>query len=244
MTFVHKVVPSFAGVPFGVEGDPSACALPKRSLPTSAERRTQIRKENKVLYHAFDTFASPLFIALMAALEASGQGGGDTKSQLRKMAGPCFARRSNNYLEHGECGGIQWRVDSRRRGYSSQTSGRIKEDSRRRAKYIVRWPEWRSSSCRLKIGCVKKEADWKCHVRASWKLKVLQAGEEVPHAIFFGLQDIFQHARKAQLQQERVPRPRSRHFPGRRLFPGLFEMRRTARTPNCFKISAGRTYWR
>ena len=101
MTFVRKVVPSLSGVPFGVEGDAGAIRLAKRIVASVGGTAFTIRKENKVLYHAFGTFASPLFIALMAALEETGRAAGIRRSQARVMAGPLLQQTLRNYLEHG-----------------------------------------------------------------------------------------------------------------------------------------------
>jgi len=101
MTFVHKLVPNLTGVPFGVEGDAGAVRLAKQVVTSVGGHAFTIRKEDKVLYHAFDTFASPLFIALMAALEETGRAAGIRKSQLRVMAGPLLRQTLSNYLEHG-----------------------------------------------------------------------------------------------------------------------------------------------
>ncbi len=101
MTFVHRVVPSFAGVPFGVEGDPPALRVAKKIVGDLGGTAYTIRKENKVLYHAFDTFASPLLIGLMAALEQVGKEAGIAKSQVKTMAGPLLRQTLDNYLEQG-----------------------------------------------------------------------------------------------------------------------------------------------
>ena len=101
MTFVSKSVPSMAGVPFGVEGDPEAVRLAKRIVAELGGTVMTIRKQNKVLYHAFDTFASPMLIALMTALEHVGEAAGIPPSRVRMMAGPLLRRTLENYLKHG-----------------------------------------------------------------------------------------------------------------------------------------------
>ncbi len=101
MTFVHKVMPSFIGVPFGVEGDAAALRLATKMVADLGGTAYTIPRENKVLYHAFGTFASPLLIGLMATLEQVGKEAGISKSQVRKMAGPLLRQTLNNYLEHG-----------------------------------------------------------------------------------------------------------------------------------------------
>jgi len=101
MTFVSKSVPSMAGVPFGVEGDRGAVRLAKKIVAELGGTAITIRKENKVLYHAFDTFASPMLIGLMAALHQVGEAAGIPQSRVRMMAGPLLRRTLENYLEHG-----------------------------------------------------------------------------------------------------------------------------------------------
>jgi predicted short-subunit dehydrogenase-like oxidoreductase (DUF2520 family) len=101
MTFVSKSVPSLAGVPFGVEGDSKGVRLAKRIVADLGGTAITIRKENKILYHAFDTFASPILIGLMAALHQVGEAAGIPQSRVRKMAGPLLRKTLENYLEHG-----------------------------------------------------------------------------------------------------------------------------------------------
>ena len=101
MTFVRKTVPSLSGVPFGLEGDAGAIRLAKKIVASVGATAFTLRKENKVLYHAFDTFASPLFIALMAALEETGHAAGIPRARVRVMAGPLLRQTLSNYLEHG-----------------------------------------------------------------------------------------------------------------------------------------------
>jgi predicted short-subunit dehydrogenase-like oxidoreductase (DUF2520 family) len=101
MTFVSKSVPSMAGVPFGVEGDSGAVRLASNIVAELGGTAITIRKENKVLYHAFDTFASPMLIGLMAALHQVGGAAGIPQPRVRTMAGPLLRRTLENYLEHG-----------------------------------------------------------------------------------------------------------------------------------------------
>jgi predicted short-subunit dehydrogenase-like oxidoreductase (DUF2520 family) len=101
MTFVHKVATRFSGVPFGVEGSAAALRVANKVVGDLGGTAYTIRKENKVLYHAFDTFASPLFIALMAVLEEVGREAGIKRAQARNLAGPLLRQTLGNYLEHG-----------------------------------------------------------------------------------------------------------------------------------------------
>jgi predicted short-subunit dehydrogenase-like oxidoreductase (DUF2520 family) len=101
MTFVGRSMPRLAGVPFGVEGDGEAVRLAKRVIGDLGGSAVAIKKQDKVLYHAFGTFASPMVIALMASLEQVGKAAGIKRSDIRTMAGPLLRQTLNNYLEHG-----------------------------------------------------------------------------------------------------------------------------------------------
>ena len=101
MTFVRSSMPTLEGVPFGVEGDAEAVRLAGKVVRDLGGIAVPIKKQNKVLYHAFGTFASPMVIALMAALEQVGKAAGVKTSQLRGMAGPLLRQTLSNYLEHG-----------------------------------------------------------------------------------------------------------------------------------------------
>ncbi len=101
MTFVRRSMPTLAGVTFGVEGDPQAVRLATKVVRDLGGITVPIKKQNKVLYHAFGTFASPMVIALMAALEQVGKAAGVKTLRLRDMAGPLLQQTLSNYLKHG-----------------------------------------------------------------------------------------------------------------------------------------------
>lgn len=101
MTFVRGSLPTLEGVPFGVEGDSEAVRLAGKLIREVGGIAVPIKKQNKVLYHAFGTFASPLVIALMASLEQVGKAAGVKTSQVRTMAGPLLRQTLGNYLQHG-----------------------------------------------------------------------------------------------------------------------------------------------
>src|SRR5208337_1592254 len=69
MTFVRGSVPDMAGVAFAVEGNAVATRAAREIVERLGGHAFPIRKQNKVLYHAFGSFASPLVVALMASLE-------------------------------------------------------------------------------------------------------------------------------------------------------------------------------
>jgi Domain of unknown function (DUF2520) len=101
MTFAANTVPSLQGVAFGIEGDAAAVRLAKQIVRDLGGVPVEIRKENKVLYHVLGAFASPMLIALMAALEDIGMAAGFEPRQLRAVAGPLLRQTLENYLERG-----------------------------------------------------------------------------------------------------------------------------------------------
>jgi len=101
MTFVRRSMPRLEGVPFGVEGDAAAVRMARKIVGDLGGTAFSIKTQNKVLYHAFGTFASPLLIALMTALEEVGKATGIKSSDLRSMAAPLLRQTLDNYLEHG-----------------------------------------------------------------------------------------------------------------------------------------------
>ena len=96
----HSVA-SLEGVPFGVEGDAAAVRLASKIVSDLGGSVYQIKRRNKVLYHAFGTFASPMLIALMVALEDVGRAAGIKQADLRTMAAPLLRQTLGNYLERG-----------------------------------------------------------------------------------------------------------------------------------------------
>jgi predicted short-subunit dehydrogenase-like oxidoreductase (DUF2520 family) len=101
MTFVHQSTRSMREVPFGIEGDAPALLLAREIIANFGGTAVEIPKNKKTLYHVFDTFASPMLVALMAALEKVGSAAGIPQKELRKMAGPLLRQTLENYLTHG-----------------------------------------------------------------------------------------------------------------------------------------------
>jgi predicted short-subunit dehydrogenase-like oxidoreductase (DUF2520 family) len=101
MTFVRQSVPRLQGVPFGVEGDAAAVRLAKKIIGDLGGTTHPIAKKDKVMYHAFGSFASPMLIALLVALEQVGKAAGIKPENLSKMARPLLLQTLGNYLEHG-----------------------------------------------------------------------------------------------------------------------------------------------
>jgi predicted short-subunit dehydrogenase-like oxidoreductase (DUF2520 family) len=99
MTFVRGSVPKMARVSFAVEGDLVAARAAKRIVERLGGQAFPIRKQNKVLYHAFGSFASPLVIALMASLEQVALAAGVRKREIKRVMLPLLSQTLRNYLE-------------------------------------------------------------------------------------------------------------------------------------------------
>jgi predicted short-subunit dehydrogenase-like oxidoreductase (DUF2520 family) len=100
MTFVRGAVPQMAGVAFAVEGDAAAVRVAKPIVERLGGDAFSIRKENKVLYHVFGSFASPLVIALMASLEEVALAAGVRKQEIKPIMVPLLWQTLENYLKH------------------------------------------------------------------------------------------------------------------------------------------------
>ena len=100
MTFVRGAAPHMAGVAFAVEGDAAAVRVAKSIVERLGGDAFSIRKENKVLYHVFGSFASPLVIALMASLEQVALAAGIRKQDIKAIMVPLLWQTLHNYLKH------------------------------------------------------------------------------------------------------------------------------------------------
>ncbi|HEY6273913.1 MAG TPA: DUF2520 domain-containing protein [Terriglobales bacterium] len=130
MTFVPGTTPKMRDVPFAVEGDRQAMRVARAiGLRLGAEVFT-IKRQNKVLYHALGSFASPLIVATLVTAERVGRGAGLSREQTRAIIGPILEQTLNNY---------------RRRGAVAAFSGPIKrgdlETVRRHLRDLRRVPE-------------------------------------------------------------------------------------------------------
>jgi predicted short-subunit dehydrogenase-like oxidoreductase (DUF2520 family) len=101
MTFVRGSVPKMAGVYFAVEGDVVATRAAKEIVERLGGEAFPIRKQNKVLYHAFGSFASPLVIALLSSLEQVGRAAGVRKRHIKRVMLPLLLQTLRNYV-HGD----------------------------------------------------------------------------------------------------------------------------------------------
>jgi predicted short-subunit dehydrogenase-like oxidoreductase (DUF2520 family) len=100
MSFVRGAVPEIAGVAFAVEGDAAAVRAAKAIVEDLGGNAFVIKKQNKVLYHVFGSFASPLMIALMASLEQVALEAGIQKTNVKPTMMPLLWQTLRNYLKH------------------------------------------------------------------------------------------------------------------------------------------------
>jgi predicted short-subunit dehydrogenase-like oxidoreductase (DUF2520 family) len=98
MTFVRGRVPEMAGVSFALEGDAAAVRTARSIVKDLGANPFAIKKQNKVLYHVFGSFASPLVIALMASMEQVGKAAGVRQRDVRSIILPLLRRTWGNYL--------------------------------------------------------------------------------------------------------------------------------------------------
>jgi predicted short-subunit dehydrogenase-like oxidoreductase (DUF2520 family) len=99
MTFVRGEVPELAEVAFAMEGDGAAVRVARSIVEHLGGKPFVIKKENKVLYHAFGSFASPLVIALMASMEQVGIAAGIPNRDIKAVIGPLLEQTLRNYLQ-------------------------------------------------------------------------------------------------------------------------------------------------
>jgi predicted short-subunit dehydrogenase-like oxidoreductase (DUF2520 family) len=97
MTFVSDSRPELLGVPFAVEGDRSATLLARQIVKRLGGNAFAIRKQDKVLYHAWGTFASPLLIALLTTAEQVARASGVSIKEARKKMLPILTQTLANY---------------------------------------------------------------------------------------------------------------------------------------------------
>lgn len=101
MTFVGGSQPMFAGVPFAIEGDAAAVRLARQIVLGFGGQAYPIRKRDKPAYHAWGTFASPLFTALLATTEQVARLAGVSAKDARKRMIPILLQTLANYAAFG-----------------------------------------------------------------------------------------------------------------------------------------------
>ncbi|HXY07847.1 MAG TPA: Rossmann-like and DUF2520 domain-containing protein [Terriglobales bacterium] len=104
MSFVRGVVPSLKGVPFALEGDAGALTVAARIVRSLGGTAFRVPAKNKVAYHAWGAFASPLAVALLVTAEqVAGAAGLGPREARRKML-PILKQTLENYRRWGAAG--------------------------------------------------------------------------------------------------------------------------------------------
>ena len=106
MTFVRGSRPSLVGVPFAIEGDPAAVRVARSVVENVGGHAYSIRQKDKAAYHAWGTFASPLFTALLAATEQVAVLAGVNRKAARRRMIPILLQTLANYATFGAAGGF------------------------------------------------------------------------------------------------------------------------------------------
>ena len=111
MTFVKgsrlsDARPALAGVPFAVEGDPAAVRAARRVIRDVGGHAYAILKKDKAAYHAWGTFASPLFTALLATTEQVAMLAGVNRKEAKRRMIPILQQTLANYAALGAAGGF------------------------------------------------------------------------------------------------------------------------------------------
>jgi predicted short-subunit dehydrogenase-like oxidoreductase (DUF2520 family) len=104
MTFVRGSGASLAGVPFALEGDLAAVRVARRIVRDVGGRAYSIRKKDKAAYHAWGTFASPLFTALLATTEQVAALARVNKKAAKQRMIPILLQTLANYAAFGAAG--------------------------------------------------------------------------------------------------------------------------------------------
>jgi predicted short-subunit dehydrogenase-like oxidoreductase (DUF2520 family) len=101
MTFVRGSCPELVDVPFAIEGDRAAARAARRIVSDLGGRSHPIRKQDKLAYHAWATFASPLLTALLATTEHAATAAGVRGKAARERMLPILEQTLANYAKLG-----------------------------------------------------------------------------------------------------------------------------------------------
>ena len=93
-----------AGVPFAIEGDAAAVRVARRIVRDLGGQSYAIRKADKAAYHAWGTFASPLFTALLATAEEVAIVAGVSRKAAKRRMIPILRQTLANYAAFGAAG--------------------------------------------------------------------------------------------------------------------------------------------
>ncbi len=101
MTFVSRSAPSLEGVPFGIEGDSTAVRMARGIVGNMGAEPFTLTPEQKVLYHAWGGFTSPLVVSLLVTAEKVAESIGFSNKDARKWAAPIVLQTVANYARLG-----------------------------------------------------------------------------------------------------------------------------------------------
>ena len=101
MTFVRGSMPSFRGVPVGLEGDPAALRVAHTMVRDLGAEPFSISKNRKLAYHAWGAFTSPLLIALLVTAERVARAAGLSSAEARRKMMPIVRQTLANYAKLG-----------------------------------------------------------------------------------------------------------------------------------------------
>ena len=104
MTFVGGSIPSLKGVPFAIEGDAVAGRMARRIVRDLGGEAFAISKQDKVAYHAWGAFASPLLVATLVTAEHLAQTFGLSAAEARRRILPIIRQTVANYEALGPAG--------------------------------------------------------------------------------------------------------------------------------------------
>jgi predicted short-subunit dehydrogenase-like oxidoreductase (DUF2520 family) len=101
MTFAPGVPRSFAGIPFGVEGDRLAVRTGRAIVRHLGGSTFPIRPADKPLYHMCGFLAAPLLLTTLATAEHVAVAAGIPPRRARAFLGPIVRQTVENYLARG-----------------------------------------------------------------------------------------------------------------------------------------------
>lgn len=104
MTFVRATVPSLKGVPFAIEGDAEAVRVARGIVRKLGGQPFNIRAKNKVAYHTWGAFASPLLVALLVSAEQVARQAGVKADEARRRMLPILRQTIENYARFRPAG--------------------------------------------------------------------------------------------------------------------------------------------
>ena len=104
MTFVAGSKPSLKEVPFALEGDAPAVRLAGKIVRSLGGEPFAVTKKNKVTYHVWGFFLSPLLVEALVAGEQVARAAGLSTAEARKKMLPIVRQTIANYAALGPAG--------------------------------------------------------------------------------------------------------------------------------------------